>query len=396
MEAERVAILGLGGGGGKIVAELAAGESLGANVQLAVADTDRRALEKLGRVIQIPLGVNWTRDDGCGGNATLGEKSAIASTEDLLQFLEGARLTVVVAGLGGGTGSGASRVVARLLRQNHAASLFAVSLPFAFEGNWRCHQAEKDLDALRALTDAVMPIPNDLLFTSLPPDTPAARAFEVANSVLAEGISGLTRLTQAVGILTVDFAALRALLRERPSLCSLGVGHGSGPDRWKDVVREFMACPLIGGPETLDTTDAAVLSLIGGTELSVGEMQSCLSSLQQQFPPHAKILVGASSDPCLQDEVLLTGLICRYRSQPQNVGAAQSGLPGGKSAAGAASGRKTGRRKQGADADGRQIELPLLEQALGIFSGSSPTTFDGENLDIPTFQRRGVYIDAGL
>ena len=386
----RVAILGVGGGGGTIVAELAAGGNLPAAVELAVADADQGALDQSGRVLQIALGHDWTKQAGCGGNATLGEKAATASIADLRAFVEGASLVIVVAGLGGGTGSGGCRVVGRLLRQMNVMNLFVVSMPFAFEGNWRCHQAEKDLEGLRGVTDTVMAIPNDLLFTSLPADTPIVRAFEAANSILADGICGLSRLTRAEGVLTVDFAALRNMLKEKPALCALGVGHGTGEQRLLEVVKDFFACPLIGGPETLAQADAAVLSLVGGADLSVGDIQTCLSSLQQYFPLAAKVLVGAYADPALQDEVQLTGLVCRFATQGSEPNRAPDApVPGAEKPR-----TRKHAKKVSASAE-TQGELPLLEQALGIFSGSTPTPWRGENLDVPTFQRHGVAVDAG-
>lgn len=388
-ESNRVVVLGLGGGGGAIVAELARDELLDAAVSLGVADTDQHALERLQGVVQIPLGRDWTGRQGCGGDVTLGEKAATASVEDLRQFLADARLVIVVAGLSGGTGSSAVRVTARLLRQMDLPSLFVVTTPFAFEGNWRATRAEQDLQVLRDLADAVMAIPGDLLFTALPGNTPAARAFETMATILAEGIGGLTRLNQATALLPVDYAAFRALLKEKPALCMLGVGHGAGADRWQLVMRSFCACPLVGGAEALAKADAAVITLIGNADLSVGEMQNCLTALQQQFRAGARVLVGVYTDPRCVNEVRLTGLICRFAggdSAPLQAAAPPAATP--------PPGRRS-RRKGPTAADQQQGELPLLEQALGIFSGVVPTTIDGENWDIPTYQRRGVQLDQG-
>jgi cell division GTPase FtsZ len=171
----------------------------------------------------------------------------------------------------------------------------------------------------------------------------------------------------------------------------LGVGHGIGENRLLDVIKDFFACPLIGGPETLAQADAAVLSLVGGTDLSVGDIQTCLSSLQQHFPVAAKVLVGAYADASLKDEVQLTGLVCRFVSRQQTESARMPEsalvLPDRRAAGG------KGLKKR-VPPGGEQFELPLLEQALGIFSGSVPTPWNGENLDVPTFQRHGVAVDA--
>jgi len=385
-ETNRVAVLGLGGGGSRVIAELVTNETLGEEVQLAIADTDPHALDEVSGVIQIPLGSDWAGSQGCGGDPSLGEKAATASAGDLKEFLQGAHMVIVVAGLGKGTGSGAARVIARLLRQTNTMAIFVVTLPFAFEGSYCGQRAEKDLQVLRDLADAVMPIPNDLLFSSMPPNTTAGRAFEVVNSVLADGVSGLTRLARAEAHLAVDFAAVRALLKDRPSFCALGVGHGAGVDRWQEVIRDFLSCPFVGGPEALTKADGAILTLIGEPSLSVGEMTTCLSSLQQQCRPGARIMVGVYTDPKMREEVQLTGLICRFAETEPGKDVLTTTTPAN------APPRKGKKKVAG---DDRQGELPLLEQALGIFSDSPPTTVNGENLDIPTFQRRGVYIDGG-
>lgn len=385
---QRVAILGLGSAGAHIVAELAADDLL-AGADLAVADTDLGTLKALADSVpvQIPLGGDWTRQESCGGNATLGEKAAGAASDDLRQFFEGASLAIVACGLGKGTGAGAARVVARITRQMDITTLFVVTLPFTHEGNWRCHQAKRDLELLRTLTDAVMAIPNDLLFTTLPANTPALRGFEVVNSILAEAISGLARLPSATGILSVDFADLRGLLKERPGYCHLGVGRGDGAERWKAALEEFMRSPMIGGPETLAKADAAIITLVGATDLTVGEMQTCMTSLQQYFPPHTKLLVGTYTDPRCQDEVFLTGVLCRFQ-----------GTDGGAVRETAPATSKTGAGKAGKAAlatTAVQGELPLHEPALGYFSKAIPTIYRGVNLDLPTCHRMGLALDLG-
>lgn len=392
---QRVAILGLGSAGAHIVAELAADDLL-AGADLAVADTDLGTLKALADCVpvQIPLGGDWTRQESCGGNATLGEKAASAASDDLRQFFEGASLAIVACGLGKGTGAGAARVVARITRQMDITTLFVVTLPFTHEGNWRCHQAKRDLELLRTLTDAVMAIPNDLLFTTLPANTPAQRGFEVVNSILAEAISGLARLPSATGILSVDFADLRGLLKERPGYCHLGVGRGSGAERWKAALEEFMRSPMIGGPDTLANADAAIITLVGATDLTVGEMQTCMTSLQHYFPPHTKLLVGTYTDPRCQDEVFLTGVLCRF--QGTDGGALrETGLATAPATPKTGAGKTATAGKTALASTAVQGELPLHEPALGYFSKAIPTICKGVNLDLPTCHRVGLALDLG-
>ena len=386
----KIAVLGLGGGGGRIVSRLSE-IAPWSQLDVAAADTDADALEHVGEVTRIALGQEWTRQEGCGGDIVLGERAASASAERLREFIQDARLLIVVAGLGGGTGSGAAKVVARLAREAELSAMFLLTLPFAFEGNWRRQEADKCLAPLRRLADAVIVLPSDLLFTALPADTAATEAFRLADALLAKGVAGLTRLVSAQALVTADFAALKTLLRQRQATCALGVGQGEGETRWRDAVEAFLDSPLIGGRSALSEADAAVLTMLGGDDMSVGEVQTCLTAFQQHFPESTRLVVGAYADTSLRGRVQITGLICRY----QDAYEPSTGPSEGAAAVPAAKRTKKRREANGAAGSPIQGELPLQEQSLGIFSGTPPTTVAGQNLDIPTFQRRGIHPDVG-
>jgi len=383
----RVAVLGLGGGGGRIAA-VAAAQFPCPTLEVAVADTDLQALASLSGCTKIALGQEWARREGCGGDAMLGERAASASAAELRQFITGARMLLVVAGLGGGTAAGGAKIVARLARDTETTALFVVTLPFAFEGNWRCQEAEKALLPLRELADAVIAVPNDLLFTSLPADTPAAEAFRLTDSLLAQGVSGLARIISAEGLVTADFAGLRALLRNRKATCTLGVGCGTGPARWQEAVESFLKCPLIGGKDGLAHADAAVLTLLGDDKLSVGEVQTCLAAFQQYFPAHARVVVGAYAAAEMEGHLQVTALVCKYHD-------VETVAPEVTPADDKPETPPKVRTQPKTPASPVQGELPLQEQTLGIFSGTQPTPVAGQNLDIPTFQRRGIRLDVG-
>ncbi len=385
--AGKIVVLGLGGGGGRIAARTRGEVALG-HVVVGAADTDVRALELLEDVAHVPLGQEWVRHEGCGGDLVLGERAASASSAELKQFIGGARLLFVVAGLGGGTGSAAAKVVARLARDTQVTAVFVVTLPFAFEGSWRRRQAEKLIAPLRELVDVVIAVPNDLLFTRLPADTPAQEAFQMADSLLACSVGGLARLTSAHALIPADYASLRALLGHRDATCTLGVGSGTGENRWQDAIDSFLASPLIGGREALAKANAAVITLLVGTDVSIGEINTCLTAFQQQLPNSVQLVVGAYADEALSGEFRMAGLLCEYHDL-----AATPAPPPPEDV----KPRKRSRKSRGRRAaDGPvQGELPLQEQALGVFSGVTPTTVAGQNLDIPTFQRRGIHLDVG-
>ena len=384
MPGSPVTVLGLGGGGSR-VASCLCGDAPTLACKVIAADTDMDALRGVENIDVIQLGGDWTNQKGCGGDTALGERAASTSAEALNACISGSRLLIVVAALGGGTGSGAARVVGRLAREARVTTLFLATLPFAFEGNWRRREAEKSLQSLREMADSVIVVPNDLLFTAFSADTPATEAFCLADSLLARALTSLIRLNQANGLIPADFSSFRTVLRKRPATNCLGVGHGSGEQRWQKALDALLDCPLLGGRLNLQQADAAVISILGGPDLAMGEIQSCLSALQEQFGAQTRIIAGAYASEDARG-LQITALVCRYEEP--------------RSSAAPATRRPAPRPRQARNSPGKsrakiQGELPLIEQSLGIFAGTPPTTVAGQNLDVPTFQRKGISLDVG-
>jgi cell division protein FtsZ len=395
----RVVVLGLGGGGGAIVHHMTETDA-GQQVMIAAADTDREALERLEGVLQVPLGQGWNCENGCGGDATLGERAAASSVDDLRALITGAKMLFVVAGLGGGTAGGSARVVGRIAREEEVPVFFLLTFPFAFEGRWLRKQAEEAIPPLRDAADALMVVQSDLLFTTVSADTPAVKAFDFLVELMARTVAGITAIAWADWLLKADFATIARILRDHPETCSVGIGSGSGSNRWIDAVNAFVDCPLVGGADVLRTADAAVLTVSVAEDLSVGELRECLMQLQQYFSEHARVVVGACSNETHEGEVQITGVICRA-SEPkplqqagESIRAETVGLSESDSTQSARKARIPKKKSPGASG-GVQAELPFQEQRLGFFSGVSPTVHNGENLDVPTFQRRGILIDRG-
>lgn len=390
-----VVILGIGGGGGTIVARAA---ELGgrAPVVLAAADTDREALRRLQHVETLPLSGEWTAQRGTGGDLLVGERAASATAGELEQLVRPARLLIVVTALGGGTGAGAAKVISRIAQKHGVLTILAATLPFSFEGNARQRDANDALEPLRHLADAVIAVPNDMLFNTMNADTPVPEAFALTDGIIARVALGLARLSFADGVLPADFSRLRKLLHRRSATCALAVGHGSGDNRWKSAVEEFMDCPLLGGPSALEDADFALLTAVGDQSLTIGEVRAAMTALQERFGDATRLITGAyvSTDV---GGLELTGIVGRYHDRAPDPAPsvadhhAQRTTPFTRTAPRTApvSTAKGQRRRP------VQAELPLQEQSLGIFSHATPTTVRGENLDIPTFQRRGIHLDLG-
>ncbi len=312
-------------------------------------------------------------------------------------------MLIVVAGLGGGTGGGAAKVMARLAREENVPTFFMLAFPFAFEGRWLHKQAQDTLNSLRDVCNVAMVVQNDLLFTSLPADTPANRAFEILDATLGRVLLGVASIAWAKWMLKTDFTTIRKILRKHNGTCAVGSSAGHGENRWQQAIDEFVKCPLLGGKEVLKKADAAVVTVAVSKDLSAAELSECLTQVQDCFPEQTKVVVGAWEGENI-DEVRITGIIClnstQIVSETDNNAAINARSVSGSSEKKNTNSAKSEKnlRNQSTTKDKNTIvqgELPFQEQMLGFFSGVSPTRYRGENLDVPTFQRRSINIDAG-
>jgi len=386
-----ILLLGIGRGGAHIVS-VARRSCAFPGLLAAAADTDRTTLDEAQVDERLQLGEAWTHGEGCGGDLDLAERAANASAEALRELLQGARMVFVVAGLGGGIGSTATRLVARLAREGSVQAVFLVTTPFSFEGATRARVAEQSEQRLRLEAQTVMVVPNSLLFARLPPDTAMPRALDISGELLATALAGLAHIGFAKGLITVEWAGVKRLVRHPTCTCSLALGRGQGPEAADEAAREFLASPFLGDARHLETVHAAMLTLLGGDDLTIGAVQSCLGQVQAQFPRNAQILVGAYTDPRMQGQIELTGMLVHTTLDGAG---RQPGLPGTFPPE-ERQGTRAGRPSAAADGQPRQAALPFPDQQLGVFAGSPhPTFHDGENLDVPTFQRRNVPVDPG-
>ncbi len=393
-------VVGIGGAGGEILSHLSIDQETD-KFSAAVIDFDEKNPAALGNknVNFIQLGQEWECSEGCGGDSRLAERIAAGTEERILETIEPASIMIVTAGLGAGCGAGVSRVLARLARDHNVPALFVLTLPFSFEGNWPRRQAEKALSAIRDITEHIIVIHNDLLFSAVAADIPARQAFLHIDQMLAKSITGLLGIAWSDWILKADFATIRSLLRQNPGRCRLGFGAGTGNNRWRDAVEEFVRCPLLGGRDQLRQSNNAVITVGSNNEISASELRECMTAIQQHFPEETRLLVGAYTSPIHAGEIQLTGLCCQLPTENDNKTAPAAAneeippRPTPSSQKKNAGGRQ--RQKEKAGAFAIQEELPFQEEVLGVFSGNNPTIFRGENLDVPTFQRKGIQLDLG-
>lgn len=388
---EKILILGLGGAGGRVVQTLSTMPEAG-SLMMAVFDTDRTALANLTALpdqCKVLCDEQWLAGQGTGGDVMKGQRALSRESGALQNLLSNASLLITVGGLGGGTATGGAGVISRLARSSAVPSVSIFELPFAFEGHGRVKCAEDGLRELLALTDAVMGIPNDLLFSVLPPETGFAEAFAMADRELARTVLGLVDMLLPGNLLSADLGDLSAILKNRKNYAAVGVGIGreaTAVESCTAALASLVDSPFLGGAAKLKEADAVIINLTGGEALTIAEVKRTLENAGTLMGLNAKVLLGANVCAGLGNEVHLTAVAVKY--DDREAAAAQL----------AESSKPAARRRRASKNNAAlpvQQTLPLTIASCGIFEGQNGTIIDGVNLDIPAFVRHQVPIDTG-
>jgi cell division protein FtsZ len=412
-----IKVWGVGGAGCNAVSALDA--SVLDDVHILAVNTDSQALEAAAAADKLVLGARRTRGLGAGGDPELGRAAAEDDLEKMGSFCAGADIVFILAGLGGGTGTGAAPVLARMARESGALVLAIVTMPFEFEGQRRQQQAQAGLHLLKTAADAVIALPNQKLFKLLDEKTSVVDGFKISNSLLAEGLHGIWRLLTRTGLINVDFADLCSVTRGRHAASSFATAEAFGERRAEQIVEKLMAHPLLDGGQVLTDSDAVLVSLVGGPDLTLVEIDKLMEPLKRQCE-NAHIIFGAAIDEQFTNRLSVTLIAsCRQPEEPRpevsqstrNIGANQApnmqfldttptSEPGPAprmasplpelTAEQRAQVLKTQTVKNRKKLSRLQRELPLEIVLKGRFEKSEPTIRHGEDLDLPTYIRRGV------
>jgi len=301
-------VLGLGGGGSNAINRMI---ELGlSGVDFIVANTDAQALNNSLAPTKIQLGPKTTRGLGAGGNPEVGENAAEESSKQIAAALEGADMVFLTAGMGGGTGTGSIPVAAKIARSIGAVTIAVVTMPFSFEMGRRQRNASDGIKRLQPNTDTLIAIPNDRLLYVAPRDLPLDTAFRLADDVLRQAVQGITELITTPGIINVDFANVRNLMKlGGGALMSIGQGEGEG--KAMKAIEQALHHPLLDAT-SIDNAAGILVNFTCGGELSLLEVEAALSHLQAQTGGKAEIVLGVVNDPKLLDRVeailVITGL----------------------------------------------------------------------------------------
>ncbi len=303
-----IKVLGLGGGGSNAVDRMMALDING--VDFMVANTDQQSLIRSNAPIKIQLGPKLTRGLGAGGRPSIGEKAAQESHEALSMAMQGADMIFLTAGMGGGTGTGAISVVAKLARTLGIVTIAVVTTPFSFEMGRRQQNANKGLIQLQKHANTLVTIPNDRLLYLAPKDLPIDTAFRLADDVLRQAVQGITELVTEPGLINVDFAHIRRMM-ELGGGALMAIGNGSGEEKALKALQQALDHPLL---ETVSLNNAAgvIANFTASDEMSLMEISNALIFLQNQSNVDTEIVMGTTENKHMGDRVqvilIVTGL----------------------------------------------------------------------------------------
>ncbi|MCF7791166.1 MAG: cell division FtsZ family protein [Victivallales bacterium] len=392
-ESGKVLVIGLGRAGIRIINQLNTPGRM-ERLELAAVDTDKRDTE-LSRVDSFIIGEEWTNGRGCGGNVIKGERAvAHKSNTQIRNIIKDVSLLIIVAGFGRGTGTGGAPVIARIAREKNVPTIIIATLPFTFEGHGKREIAEKQISALIKTTNTVIPVPNDLLYSRLPSTASFEEAFKLSNKYISKAVIGITELLHYDNMLSVDLCALHNILCNQKTECGIGIGQDTSADnnsRIRNALKNLFDSPLMGGQPRLKTADAIIMSVTGGEDLTIGEVKYALETITSIADKDAEIIAGANTNTEFNNKVQITVLPIKSENSVKPSAEFPNKIHLAKQASKTAIIRDVHKLKE----EAIQLELPFKTQNRGIFTNTTPTIHKGEDLDIPTFQRKDIHVDTG-
>jgi len=303
--AAKIKVVGVGGGGGNAISRMA--ETIGVRgIEFIAVNTDSQDLDYCNVKKKIYIGKSLTRGLGTGMNPDIGRQAAEETRSEIAESLKGADLIFLTIGLGGGTGSGAGPVVAEAARESGALTVAVVTKPFAFEGSQRARIANEALAKLKEKVDTLIVIPNDRIFSIIRKDTPLMKAFEYIDDVLRSAVQGISELIALPGIVNVDFADVREIMKDAGQAL-VGIGFGTGNDRAINAVNQVINSPLL--EISVEGARGVLFGVAGSRDLRMTEINEIAKVISASVDPSAKVIFGAYHDRKLKAGQLKVTLI---------------------------------------------------------------------------------------
>jgi cell division protein FtsZ len=302
-----IRVVGVGGAGVNAVNRMVEAEVEG--VEFLAVNTDLQSLQHSTADLTLHIGAELTRGLGSGSDANIGRQAAMEDYDRMKALLKGSDMIFIAAGSGGGTGTGAAPILARISREVGALTVAIVTKPFGFEGTRRREQAERGVESLAAEVDTLIVVPNDRLLGVLDKQTAMVEAFRVADDVLRQGVQGISDLVTLPGLINLDFADVRTIMSEAGNAL-LGIGMGVGESRATDAAMQAVSSPLL--ETSMEGARSILLSITGGANLSLWEVNEAARSVSEAAHPDANIIFGAMVDEKLDDQVWVTVVATGY------------------------------------------------------------------------------------
>ncbi len=359
----KIRVCGVGGGGTNAVNRMMQAGLIG--VEYIAINTDLQVLDLSSADKKIQIGEEITRGLGTGGDPDLGAKSAEESRQAIVTALDSADMVFITAGMGGGTGTGASPVIAQISREVNALTVGVVTKPFRVEGKKRGRIAEEGLKRLRDAVDTLIVIPNDRLLSLTDRDLTLEEAFGFADNILQKGVQGISEVIVVPGLVNLDFADVRAVMKDAgPAL--MGIGESKGEHRAADAAQSAIASPLL--ETTIEGAQKVLLNIIGGPDLTLSEVTEASTIIQEAAGGENEVdlTLGAVINESLEGTIRLTVLATGFEGRPEPVVEAEQPPP--------------------PEPEPEEPEAPAQEPAARF--PSEVPTYDEEDIDIPAFLRR--------
>lgn len=319
----KIKVVGVGGGGCNAVNRMIDAGLKG--VSYIAINTDKQALARCKAETKLQIGEKLTKGLGAGGNPEIGQKSAEENMEDLSKFITGADMVFITAGMGGGTGTGAAPIVAKVAKDMGILTVGVVTKPFTFEGKKRGEHGELGIKFLKKYVDSLVIVPNDKLLETVEEKTSLLEAFQMADEVLKDGIQGISELIIDDALINLDFADVTTVMKDR-GIAHMGVGSGKGEDRVQQAVKDAIESPML--ETSIDGAKAVLINVTGGYDLGMLEANEAASEIEKAADKNAIIIFGAAIKEEIKDEIFITVIATGFESKPNVDFLGTSVIPG--------------------------------------------------------------------
>ena len=299
--AVNIKVVGVGGGGNNVVNRMVLSGTKG--VDFVAVNTDKQALDASNATFKLQIGEKLTHGKGAGAKPDVGRKAAEENRSQLSKALENTDMVFVTCGMGGGTGTGAAPVVAKIAKDMGILTVGVVTKPFAFEGKVRMRQAEEGITELKNKVDALVIIPNERLKMATDQKITLANAFEIADDVLRQAVESISDLIQKVGVINLDFADVTSVMKDA-GLAHMGVGRAAGENKAKEAAKLAVSSPLL--ETSINGAKGVLINITSGKDIGLDEVDTAVTLVQQAAHPEANIIFGSIFDESMEDEMRVT------------------------------------------------------------------------------------------